>query len=104
MIGIDVLVRHSNFVSFLMGMSRGSRSLVYMPTIKKISGVEDSTNFFGIAPLLTMPMSTGIPLLSGAFLDRFSYLGSDSYRYLFLALAVLITAGILLLKKTEFPV
>ena len=91
-------------VSFLMGMSRGARSLVYMPTIKKISGVEDSTNFFGIAPLLTMPMSTGIPLLSGAFLDKFSYLGSDSYRYLFLALAVLITAGILLLKKTEFPV
>ncbi len=90
-------------VSFLMGMSRGARSLVYMPTIKKISGAEDATNFFGIAPLLTMPLSTGIPLLSGAFLDRFSSLGAVSYRYLFLALGVLITAGILLLKKTEFP-
>lgn len=90
-------------VSFLMGMSRGARSLVYMPTIKKISGAEDATNFFGIAPLLTMPLSTGIPLLSGAFLDRFSTLGAVSYRYLFLALGVLITAGILLLKKTEVP-
>ena len=59
-------------VSFLMGVSRGARSLVYMPTIKKISGAEDATNFFGIAPLLTMPLSTGIPLLSGAFLDKLS--------------------------------
>ena len=90
-------------VSFFIGVSRGSRSLVYMPTVKKISGEGDSTSFFGIAPLLTMPLSTGIPLLSGAFLDRFSYLGAGSYRYLFLGLAGLIIAGIWLLKKVDIP-
>jgi Na+/melibiose symporter-like transporter len=89
--------------SFFMGVSRGARSLVYMPTIKKISGMDDSTNFFGIVPILTMPLSTGLPLLSGAFLDHFSSLGANSYRLFFLTMILFIAAGILLLKKTKIP-
>lgn len=89
--------------SFLMGVSRGARSLVFIPIVKKISGTEDSTNFFGIAPILTMPLSTGLPLATGAFLDRFSFLEADSYRVVFIFMSVLIITGILLLKKTEIP-
>lgn len=87
--------------SFLMGVSRGTRSLVYMPSVKKISGVKDATNFFSVAPLLVMPVSTGLPLLSGAFLDHFTRLGGNSYRLMFLGLVFLIILGIFFLSKVH---
>lgn len=87
--------------SFLMGISRGTRSLVYAPSIKKLSGMSDSTNFFAIAPLLVMPLSAGLPLLAGTFLDHFSYLGGEAYRLMFLGMGVLIILGITFLTKVR---
>ncbi len=87
--------------SFLIGISRGTRSLIYVPSVNKISGVKDSTNFFGIAPILVMPLSTGLPLLTGAFLDHFAYLGPQSYRIVFLSMSVLIAVGIFFLSKAS---
>lgn len=87
--------------SFLIGISRGTRSLIYVPSINKISGVKDSTNFFGIAPILVMPLSTGLPLLTGAFLDHFAYLGPQSYRIVFLSMSALIAVGIFFLSKAS---
>lgn len=87
--------------SFLMGISRGTRSLVYAPSIKKLSGMSDSTNFFAIAPLLVMPLSAGLPLLAGTFLDHFSYLGGEAYRLMFLGMGVLIILGITFLAKVR---
>ena len=89
------------FASFLMGVSRGTRSLVFMPSIKKISGLKDATNFFSIAPILVMPISTGLPLLSGAFLDHFIQLGRNSYRLMFLGMGILIGLGIFFLSKVK---
>ncbi len=87
--------------SFLFGISRGARSLVYSPSIKRISGQKDSTNYFGLAPLLVMPLSTGLPLLAGSFLDRFSSLGAASYRLLFLGMGTLVILGIFFLSKVH---
>ena len=87
--------------SFLMGVSRGTRSLVYAPTVKKISGIADSTNFFAVAPILIMPFGAGIPLLAGTFLDRFSYLGTEAYRLMFLGMGVLVVLGIIFLVKVK---
>lgn len=87
--------------SFLMGISRGTRSLVYMPFIKKLTGQQDSTNYFSIAPLIVMPVSSGLPLLAGTFLDRFTYLEGDSYRTMFLAMGALILLGIFFLSKVQ---
>ena len=84
-----------------MGVSRGTRSLVYAPTVKKISGIADSTNFFAIAPILIMPFGAGIPLLAGTFLDRFSYLGTEAYRLMFLGMGVLVVLGIIFLVKVK---
>ncbi len=87
--------------SFLFGVSRGARSLVYSPSIKRISGQKDSTTYFGLAPLLVMPLSTGLPLLAGTFLDRFSSLGAESYRLLFLGMGTLVILGIFFLSKVH---
>ena len=87
--------------SFLFGVSRGARSLVYSPSIKRISGQKDSTTYFGLAPLLVMPLSTGLPLLAGSFLDRFSFLGAQSYHLLFLGMGTLIILGIFFLSKVH---
>lgn len=88
--------------SFLMGISRGTRSLVFAPSIKRLSGEPDSTNFFAIAPLLVMPFGAGIPLLAGTFLDLFSSLGAETYRLMFLGMGALIIPGIMFLAKVHF--
>ncbi len=89
-------------VSFLMGISRGTRSLIYAPSVKKLTGREDSTNFFAIAMILVMPIGAGLPLLSGAFLDRFANLGGESYRLMFLSMGILVVLGIFFLLKVRF--
>jgi len=80
--------------SLVFGASRGTRSMVYLPAVKRLSGMSDATLYFAVAPILTLPLSTGLPLLNGALLDRFSSLGAWSYRGLFLVMAVLSLAGL----------
>jgi hypothetical protein len=41
-----------------------------------------------------LPLSTCLPLLNGAFLDRFASLGAVSYRIVFLAMAALSLGGL----------
>jgi hypothetical protein len=78
--------------SLLLGASRGTRMLVYAPAIKKLSGLGDATGYFAVAPILSLPLATGLPMLCGAFLDRFAHLQGESYRIVF-ALAALLLAG-----------
>jgi predicted MFS family arabinose efflux permease len=79
--------------SLLMGASRGTRSMVFAPAVKRLSGVPDATLYFAVAPILILPFSTALPLVDGAFLDRFAHLGSCSYRILFLAMGALSLGG-----------
>jgi MFS family permease len=79
--------------SLLIGISRGTRSMVYVPAVKRLSGVQDATLYFAVAPILVLPLSTALPLADGAFLDRFTHLGSWSYRIVFLAMAALSLGG-----------
>ncbi len=81
-------------VSLLFGASRGTRQMVYTPAVKRLSGASDATLYFAVSYILLLPFSTGLPLLNGAFLDRFARWGAWSYRSLFLAMAVLAMAGI----------
>jgi hypothetical protein len=80
--------------SLLFGASRGTRAMVYAPAVKRLTGASDATLYFAVASILSLPFSTGLPLLNGAFLDRFARLGGWSYRGLFLGMAVLSLAGI----------
>jgi len=87
--------------SYLFGVSRSTRSLVYAPAVKRLSGMADATHYFSVAPLITLPLSVGIPLINGATLDRLSYLGGGSYRIVFLAMAVLSVASLAILSRID---
>lgn len=88
--------------SYLLGASRGIRMLVYAPAIKKLSGLADSTSYFAVAPVLTLPFAAGLPLVYGKFLDHTPYLGAESYRIIFAVSVLLITGTLYCILKTDF--
>ena len=85
--------------SLLFGASRGTRQMVFTPSVKRISGQVDATLYFAVAPILVLPFSTGLPLLNGAFLDRFASLGGNAFRLMFIGMAALSLCGLLFSTK-----
>lgn len=97
--GIVLLAVHAALwvfllASVLLGISRGTRAVVYAPAVKRLSGQDDATRYFAAAPLLVLPLSLGLPLASGAFLDAAVGLGAWSYRIVFLAMALCSAVGL----------
>ncbi|MDJ0856114.1 MAG: hypothetical protein QNI88_12950 [Desulfobacterales bacterium] len=88
--------------SFLLGASRGTRMIVFAPAVKKLSGLMDATPYFAVAPVLTLPLVAGLPLVSGFLLDRTAGLGADAYRLFFLATAALLGLTLLCAWRTNF--
>ncbi len=88
--------------SFLLGASRGTRMIVFAPAVKKLSGLADATPYFAVAPVLTLPLVTGLPLACGYFLDQMAGLGGDAYRIVFLALAALLGLTLICARRTDF--
>lgn len=80
--------------SVLLGVSRGTRAVVYAPAVKRVSGQDDATLYFAVAPILVLPVSLGMPLASGAFLDAAIGLGAWSYRIVFAAMALCAAVGL----------
>lgn len=80
--------------SVLVGLSRGTRGFVFAPTVKRLSGQADATLYFSVAPILLLPVSLGLPLVSGFFLDAAHGLGARSYQITFLAMACLCAVGL----------
>jgi len=80
--------------SLVFGASRGTRQMVFAPAVKRLSGAGDATLYFAVSYILALPFSTGLPLLHGAFLDRFARWGAWSYRGMFLGMAGLSLAGL----------
>lgn len=80
-------------ISFLLGVGRAIRNMVYPPSVRKFANTEDNTAYFALAPILTLPIGSGFPLLFGTILDSLSYMGADAYRLLFgfSALFILVT-------------
>ena len=80
--------------SVLVGLSRGTRGVVFAPTVKRLSGQSDATLYFSVAPLLLLPISLGLPLATGLFLDSVRGLGGAAYQVTFLAMAALSAVGL----------
>jgi hypothetical protein len=80
--------------SLVFGASRGTRLMVYTPAVKRLSGQADATLYFAVSPILALPFSTALPLLNGAFLDRFSALGGGAFRIMFGGMALLSLCGL----------
>jgi MFS family permease len=88
--------------SFLLGASRGTRMIVFAPAVKKLSGLADSTSYFAVGPILTLPFAICLPLVFGIFLDHFAWLQADSYRIIFIISIVLIFVTLICIFKTNF--
>jgi len=88
--------------SLVFGASRATRSMMFAPSVKRFSGLSDATLYFAVAPILSLPLSTGLPLLNGAFLDRFAALGTWSYRGMFLAMAALSLLSLLFTTRVRW--
>jgi MFS family permease len=88
--------------SFLLGASRGTRMIVFAPAVKKLSGLADSTSYFAVGPILTLPFAICLPLVFGKFLDHFAWLQADGYRIIFIISIVLIFVTLICIMKTNF--
>jgi MFS family permease len=88
--------------SFLLGMSRGTRMIVYAPAVKKLSGLSDATPYFAVAPLLTLPLAMGLPLACGYFLDRTAWMAGDAYRIMMGMTALLLAGTLFCAWRTDF--
>ena len=77
-------------ISYMLGFVRAIRSMVYPVFVKKISGKTDATPYFALAPIFTLPVGMGFPLVFGRMLDSLSFLQEDAYRLLFGCSAVFI--------------
>jgi len=76
--------------------------VVYAPTVKRLSGLADSTSYFAVAPILTTLFASGLPLVYGKFLDVFTTGGGGAYRIIFLMSALLILGSLLCLLRVDF--
>ena len=88
--------------SFLLGVSRGTRMIVFPPSVKKLSGLGDTTSYFAVGPILTIPFALALPMAYGYFLDRFAYLNGASYRVVFLISLMLVMASLYAVLKVNF--
>jgi len=88
--------------SFLFGVCRGTRSIVFAPAVGRLSGLSDATSYFAVAPLITLVFATGLPLIFGKFLDYFVWMEGDSYRIVFGVSIVLVVGTLYFLLKVDF--
>ncbi|MCP4755884.1 MAG: MFS transporter, partial [Proteobacteria bacterium] len=88
--------------SLLLGASRGIRSIAFMPAVKKLTGAEDSTSYFAVAPLVTLPFAFSLPLVYGKLLDSFPQLNGGEYHLIFAISMVLILVGFWSIRQTDF--
>ena len=88
--------------SFLLGVSRGTRMIVFPPSVKKLSGSGDTTSYFAVGPILTIPFALALPMAYGYFLDRFAYLNGASYWIVFFTSLMLVMASLYAVLKVNF--
>jgi hypothetical protein len=89
-------------ISYLLGFVRATRNMIYAPSIKKFAGKVDVTSYFALAPILTIPVGSGFPLLFGKALDLLSFMEADAYRLLFAVSAVFILITLYFSLMTDY--
>ena len=89
-------------VSYMLGFGRATRNMVYPPSVKKFAARSDATSYFALAPILTLPVTAGYPLLFGSLLDLLAGLGQMSYQILFGLSALLALVAAILALMTDY--
>ena len=88
--------------SFCIGFSRGVSQLVISPATKAVSGKDDATDYFSIAPLLMLPFSVGIPWIAGYTIEHQMFSATAAYTAVFAAMGIIVLASILFLLPVHF--
>ena len=88
--------------SFFLGISRGVSQLAYTPAVKAISGLDDSTDYYSIAPLFLLPFSVGIPWLAGSAIEHWAAAGDAPYTAVFAVMAGIAALSVFFLLKADF--
>ncbi len=89
-------------VSYLLGFVRAIRNMVYAPAVKQFSGKADVTPYFSLAPVLTLPIAAGFPLLFGKMLDLLSFMAADAYKVMFGVAALGVFGTLICSVRTDF--
>ena len=89
-------------ISYMLGFVRAMRNMVYAPSVKKFAGKTDATAYFSLAPLLTLPIGSGFPLLFGKLLDTLSFMQADAFRLLFAGCFLYIAITLYFSIKTDY--
>jgi hypothetical protein len=89
-------------ISYMLGSVRAIRNMVYSPSVKKLSGKTDATPYFALAPILTIPVAAGFPLVFGKMLDYLSFMHEDAYRILFGCSAIFILVTLYFSFRTDY--
>ena len=76
--------------------------LLFAAVTKKLSGLTDSTSYFAVSPLLTLPFSAGYPLLFGKATDMLEGYGDLSFKIMFGISLSLIFLAFYCFYKTDY--
>ena len=69
--------------SFLFGLCRGTRSIIFSPAVKMFANKEDTTGYFAMAPIFTIVFGSGLPVFYGLMLDRLGSMHENAYQLMF---------------------
>jgi hypothetical protein len=74
----------------------------YPPSVKKLSGLNDTTSYFAVGPILTIPFALALPMAYGHFLDHCAYLNGASYRIIFFISLMLVMGSLYAVLRVNF--
>jgi MFS family permease len=90
--------------SFLLGFSRAGRVQLYGPAVRGISGLDDASPYYAIAPIIIMPATSLLPVGMGSLLDSLAFMKAGSFTVSFeclFAVAALSVIPFAMLKFRE---
>jgi len=90
-------------VSFLLGLARANRSLLYPVAVRRLAFGRDATDYYALAYIIMLPLSVGLPLFNGWLLDSLEGYGPLSFRIVFGIMAVMVGVSVIFLAKVQFP-
>jgi MFS family permease len=89
-------------ISYMLGFVRAIRNMVYPPSVKKFAEKTDATSYFALAPIITLPITAGYPLVFGKTLDYLHFMQEDAYKLLFGLSALFILITLYFSVKTDY--
>ncbi|MGC8765494.1 MAG: MFS transporter [Brevinematia bacterium] len=89
-------------ISFLIGFSKSGRFNLYGPVVKWLAHTEDASAYYAMLSFLMLPISVGLPAVSGLVLDLLKNFEDKSYIFLFGIFLILTISTLFSFFKIDF--